>query len=258
MVFTELGDRLNAVAADYLSLTVAGPYATALNETAAEDNLVLRAARALAEVAGVTPRAAITLEKHLPVAAGIGGGSAGAAAALRLLSRLWQVTLTDDDMHTIAAELGADVPACLRSRAVSLSGVGEQLTPLTAALPRCALLLVNPRVPLSTPAVFAARNNPFSAPAPLTEIPRDVAGLAAALKQRRNDLETPARQLAPVIGEVLAAINATADCLLARISGSGATCFGLFATLEKARAAEHDLSARYPEWWSATPALFSW
>jgi 4-diphosphocytidyl-2-C-methyl-D-erythritol kinase len=257
VVFTKLGDTLSAAAADDLTLAVNGPNAAALGETADEDNLVLRAARALAAAAGIEPRAAITLEKTLPVAAGIGGGSADAAATLRLLSRLWHVTLPAEEMHAIAAGLGADVPACLQSRPLVLGGIGEQLTPLGAPLPSCALLLVNPRVPVSTPAVFAARKGPYSPPAPFADTPHTAAGLAAALRQRQNDLEAPARHLAPVIAEVLTALDTAADCLLARMSGSGATCFGLFATLDQAKAAERNLTANHPDWWCTATGLNS-
>ncbi len=256
MVFTALGDVLTAVPDDRLSLTVTGPNASALGETADEDNLVLRAAQALATAAGIEPQAAITLEKTLPVAAGIGGGSADAAAALRLLSRLWQVTLPAEERHAIAAGLGADVPACLVSQPLVLGGVGENLTLPDAPLPPCALLLVNPSVPVATPAVFAAREGPYSPPAPFAKMPRTPADLATALGQRRNDLEAPARRLVPVIADVLAALDAAPDCLLARMSGSGATCFGLFADLDQARAAKHSIAAARPEWWCAATALF--
>ena len=255
MVFTELGDTLSAAPAEQLSLAVDGPNAKALGETADEDNLVLHAARALAAAADIAPRAAITLDKTLPVAAGIGGGSADAAAALRLLSRLWQARLPAEEMHAIAGALGADVPACLASRPLVLGGIGEQLTPLSAPLPPCALLLVNPRVPVSTAAVFAAREGAFSPPAPFAEMPLSAAALAAALGQRRNDLEAPARRLAPVIADVLAALDGATDCLLARMSGSGATCFGLFADLDQAEAAQRDIATARPDWWVAASGL---
>ncbi len=257
MVFTALGDTLRATPADSLSLTVAGPNAAALGETAKADNLVLRAAHALAAAAGIEPCAALTLEKTLPIAAGIGGGSADAAAALRLLSRLWQVRLPGERMHAIAAGLGADVPACLVSQPLVLGGIGESLTPLAGALPPCALLLVNPGVPVSTPAVFAARTGGYSPAAPFAESPRTAADLASALGRRKNDLEAPARQLAPVIGEVLSALEATRDCLLARMSGSGATCFGLYASLDQATAAEKRLAGAQESWWCAATELLN-
>ena len=254
MAFTELGDTLSASAAAALTLTLRGPFAAALAD-AGDDNLVLRAARALAAAAGVAPAAAITLDKRLPVAAGIGGGSADAAAALRLLSRLWGVSVAQDRLLEIAASLGADVPACLLSRPLMVAGVGERLAPLAVPLPDTSIVLANPGVPLATPAVFAARTGPFSAAAPLASPPRTVAALAAALAARGNDLEAPARRLAPAVGEVLAALAATPGCLLSRLSGSGATGFALYPDAAAAAAAAAGLAAAHPTWWVAATRI---
>ena len=241
-VFGAAADRLHAAPADTLTLSVTGPHRADLADEA--DNLVLRAARALAEAAGITAGAAMTLEKHLPVASGIGGGSADAAAALRLLARLWNLRPAPADLAAIAARLGADVPVCLTTTPSRMGGVGEVLT-APPMLPRFGLALVNPGLPVATADVFRARQGPFSDPAPLPDAFPDAATLAGFLAAHtRNDLEPPARALCLAIGAVLAALAATPGCLLARMSGSGATCFGLFASPEAA------IAPTNPGWWS--------
>ena len=226
VVFGPAADRLHARPASGLSLELAGPFAAGL--TSGPENLVLRAAQSLAAWAGRPATAALVLEKHLPVASGIGGGSADAAAALRVLCRLWSVRPRPDVLAGLALGLGADVPVCLASRPARMTGVGEVLSPLPA-LPQCGLLLVNPGVAVSTADVFRGREAVFSragqAPAPW----RDAVALAASLAGLGNDLEVPARTLAPAIGTVLERVGSLPGCLLARLSGSGATCFGLFA-----------------------------
>ena len=250
VAFADVGDTLHAAPADTLSLAVTGPFAMALQ--AEPDNLVLRAARALAETAGVPPRARLTLEKHLPVASGIGGGSADAAAALRLLQRLWRCAPPVATLHHLALRLGADVPVCLRGQPARMGGIGERLDP-APALPPCGLLLVNPGVSLSTPEVFRARTGPFASAAALPPGWTDAAAMAATLRGLANDLETPARRLRPVIDDVLAAIAAQPDCLLARMSGSGATCFGLFPDPAAASRAADGLAGF--GWWCRGGAL---
>lgn len=259
VVFAGIHDRVTLepleAPDDGLALAVTGPYAAPLRGTADGDNIVLRAARALAEATGVPAAARITLDKALPVAAGIGGGSADAAAALRGLCRLWGVSLPAAQMYALAARLGADVPVCLRGRATLVSGVGEVLSD-APPLPAAWLVLANPGVPLSTPAVFKARGGAFSDPLPLDEAPRDAAALAAALARRRNDLTAAAISLAPEIGTALAALGALPGCLLARMSGSGVTCWGLFETEYAAVSACRALRAAHPLWWSeAAPLL---
>lgn len=249
-VFGPAADRLTAAPAEGLSLALEGPFGAALQ--AEPDNLVLRAARALATAAGVAPRAALTLRKHLPVASGIGGGSADAAAALRLLNRMWAAGLDDAALRALAARLGADVPVCVASTPARMQGVGELVSP-GPRLPPCGLLLVNPGVPLATPAVFRARAPGFSAEARLPASWSDAAAMAADLARLTNDLEAPARVLCPEVGEVLAALAALPDALLARMSGSGATCFALFATPAEARAAEGRLPA---QWWRSGGGLY--
>jgi 4-diphosphocytidyl-2-C-methyl-D-erythritol kinase len=242
VVFGGAGDWLSVSPADDLSLTVAGPFAAGL--ASEPDNLVLRAARGLADAAGIRPTGALVLEKNLPVASGIGGGSADAAATLRLLCRYWGVA---PDLGRLARALGADVPVCLAGRPSVMSGIGEVLAP-APPLPMAGLVLVNPGVAVSTPAVFRARSDGFSEPA---RLPGDgwegIEELVVSLSKARNDLEAPARSLAPAIGDALGVLAAVPGCLLARMSGSGATCFGLFASARAAREAADGI--RRDGWW---------
>lgn len=252
VVFTELGDELSvrAPVADEaaLSLTVDGPFAAPLNGES--DNLVLRAARHLAEDAQIVPQAAFTLTKRLPVASGIGGGSADAAAALHLLNDLWGLERSLAELQALALPLGADIPVCLLKRPTMMRGIGETLLPLDR-LPDFALLLVNPGAALSTAEIFAARQGTFTTPTPPSSAFTALDALIDWLSLEANDLEEPARRLCPAVGEVLEALGRTAGCRLARMSGSGATCFGLYATLAEAEAAAEAVARAYPAWWVA-------
>ena len=240
VVFAGVGDRVSAVLESEPSLAVTGPMAAGL--TGEGDNLVLRAARAM----GVAAR--IGLEKVLPVSSGIGGGSADAAATLRLLARLSGRALPD--AATVLA-MGADVPVCLAGRAVRMTGIGEGLAAVPA-LPEAWLVLVNPGVAVSTPAVFKSLARADNAPMP-RDVPRlrGAAELAAFVQMQRNDLEVAATVLQPVIGRAKAALTAQAGCLMARMSGSGATCFGLFADPFSANAAARAIQQAEPAWWVA-------
>jgi 4-diphosphocytidyl-2-C-methyl-D-erythritol kinase len=250
VVFAGIGDTLSAEPAESLSLRVAGRFAAGL--AAEADNLVLRAARMLAAEAGVAAAAHLVLEKHLPVASGIGGGSADAAAALRLLCRLWRLSPDPAVLARLAAGLGADVPVCLAGRSARMGGVGERLAP-APALPACGIVLINPGVAVATAEVFRARRCAWSLPATLPAAWTDAAAMAADLRGLRNDLQPAAVALRPVIGEVVAALAATPGCLLARMSGSGATCFGLFADRDAAERAA--AAVRRPGWWWWAGAL---
>ncbi len=252
VVFAVVGDAVEVAPGDGLSLDVTGPFASALAET--HDNLVVRAARRLAAVGGVSADAAIRLHKALPVAAGLGGGSADAAAALRALAAFWRLRPDENELLRLGLELGADVPACLAGRAAFVGGIGEAIEP-APSLPPVFTVLVNPRTPLATKDVYAAFAGTFSQPARFAGAPRDAQELAAWLTERANDLEAPALRLAPAVGEVLAALAAEPGCLLARMSGSGATCFGLFATAEAASAAAARIAAARPGWWVVSTAL---
>jgi 4-diphosphocytidyl-2-C-methyl-D-erythritol kinase len=255
VAFADCADRLTLTTGSDLTLDASGPRAPECGEAA--DNLVIKAARLLAaRVAGVR-LGAFTLDKQLPVAAGIGGGSADAAAALRLLARANAIEI-DDPRVTVAARLtGADVPVCLSSRACVMTGVGETQLPLN--LPTMPCLLVNPRVPVATSAVFAAlglRNGELLVGA--TDVMRAPAwpepdasfdDWLDMLSAGVNDLEAPAMRIQPVIGDVLSALRATTGVRLARMSGSGATCFAILGDDESAQRAAQEVRRDHPTWW---------
>lgn len=239
--FAEDGDLLTAEPSADLTLSVTGPFGSAL--AGAPNNLVLDAAHALREAFGTKRGAAIGLEKRLPVASGIGGGSADAAAALRLLSRLWDLPPDPDRIGAIARALGADVPACVGSLPVRGEGRGDDLRPIDAgALAGMPLLLVNPGVPVATGTVFSGWDG----------IDRGALAeadpLAVAL-DARNDLEPPARRIAPEIDDVLALLGQSEGVRLARMSGSGATCFALFSSQAACDSAEAAIARAHPGWW---------
>lgn len=241
VVFAGVGDAVRVSPDKALHLGIVGPEAAGL--TASDDNLVLRAARVLAPDRG----AAITLVKNLPVSSGIGGGSADAAATLKALAGLWGEATPASEA---VLALGADVPVCLNGPTPQrMRGVGEQLDPFAELPGHMAMVLVNPRVAVSTPEVFKAlsrKDNP-----PLEEASDGfgtVAGFIAWLERQRNDLEAPAIAKAPVIGVALRALTEM-GCLLARMSGSGATCFGLYDCQDAARDAARRLRKAHPDWW---------
>jgi 4-diphosphocytidyl-2-C-methyl-D-erythritol kinase len=253
VAFTAWADRLSFTPDRRLALEVSGPFASALADQT--DNLVLRAARQLAEHAGCPPHVRIALDKRIPVAAGLGGGSADAAAALRGLSRLWRLGLQDADLLPLALDLGADVPVCLRSAPARMVGIGERLVPIE--LPVLDLVLANPNHAVSTAQVFAGLGAIAPTLRPEEPIPAASADLLAWLRARGNDLEAPARRLAPVIGEVLAALGAQPGCRLARMSGSGATCFGVFDDGQAAARAARAMRQARPLWWVISTATRS-
>ncbi len=251
-VFTAVGDALSFAPATELSLAVEGPFAKGLEGEG--DNLVLRAARALMGDGG-GQGARITLAKNLPVASGIGGGSSDAAAAMRGLRRLWNVSLDDAALCNLGGTLGSDIPVCVNPAPSFMEGRGEILRAVEA-LPRIAMLLVNPGVAVPTRDVFAALQTRSG-----TEMTlpwggfRDTADLLRFLETTRNDLEAPARGLQPVIGEVLERIAALPGALLARMSGSGATCFGIFADDGSCHRAAEILKKAAPGWWIAPTSV---
>ncbi len=290
VAFADVGDRVTFAPGDTLELVTRGPTATAAGPEG--DNLVLKAARLLAERVKGLKVGRFTLDKRLPVAAGLGGGSSDAAAALRLLARHNRITLDDPRLHEAATLTGADVPVCLDPRPRVMRGIGEVLgDPL--ALGTLAAVLVNPRVavptrdvfgrlaaprlsavPLVSPVTPVSPRDALSPPPPLAGEGREGAprrvtepssfdGLAALDRLRttaslgagRNDLEPPAIALQPVIAEVLAALRASQKCTLARMSGSGATCFALFASGRAAEAAARALRASHPGWWVRATTL---
>ena len=249
-VFAGMGDRVQVEPGAELSLSVDGPFSEGLD--AGCGNLVLRAALALQDWARANdrsaPGAAIHLTKNLPVASGIGGGSADAAATLKALCKLWRLEIPDTALAALALGLGADVPVCLESRPRMMRGVGEELSE-APALPAAWLVLANPGLEVATPAVFAKLETVRSSAVSVPDGFADTKELADwLLRETRNDLEAPARELAPEIGDVLAALN---DCvpLFARMSGSGATCYGLFADENAAAEAKKALRSSHSGWW---------
>lgn len=250
VAFASVHDSVSATPVDdpsTLRLAVDGPFAGDVPADAG--NLVLRAARALANsLKGPPFGAAITLVKRLPASSGIGGGSSDAAAALRALCRLWNARPPEEEMHRIAVGLGADVPVCLGGTTAYVGGIGEDIAP-APRLPACGVVLANPGVALPTPGVFAARQGPYSLPFRFEEVPADARALAALLEGRRNDLSDAAQRAAPVIGEALTMLGETRGIHLARMSGSGATCFGLYTDEDTAACAADDLRQRRDAWW---------
>lgn len=237
VAFTDLADEIEVAPASGLSLEIVGPAAASLDGDA--DNLALKAARLLAGRAGVAPRAALRLTKRIPVAAGLGGGSADAAATLLALVELWRVAMPQEELFDLAATLGADVPMCLAGRPALASGIGERLAP-APQLPACAILLVNPGVALPTPAVFGARRGGFSASMPLGGGWQGLGEFAGDLARRGNDLTDAAISLQPEVGDVLERLRRSDGVAHVAMSGSGGTCFGLYRTIEEAqRAASH-------------------
>lgn len=243
--FAEDGDRLSAELADGIELAISGPFGEGLSTT---DNLVVRAAERVKAHFEVRRGAAIRLEKRLPVASGIGGGSADAAAAARLLNRLWDIGAEHAELERLLAPLGADVPACVRSKAVYGEGVGAALREVADAEIRSrAVLLVNPLQPVATGPVFKAWDGV------------DRGGLSSddpwrASLSGRNDLEAPAISICPAISDVLALL-AQSNADLARMSGSGATCFALFASEGDRDAAQSAVSKACPNWWTMASSL---
>lgn len=247
VVFAAAADALRAEPAATLSLAVDGPFGLAL---AGSDNLVLRAAHALAAATGTTRGARLTLTKALPVASGIGGGSADAAAALRALDLLWGLDLGAERLAVLGAGLGADIPVCVHARPARMGGIGERIGS-APALPPFGLLLANPGVALATAPVFAAWRGGFDAPAALPGSWPDAAAMAQDLARCRNALEPAAIALCPPIAAVLDALRMLPGARLARLSGSGATCFALFDDDAAAAKAAADLKAARPGWWIA-------
>ena len=252
VAFAGVGDALTFTPGDDLALTVGGPTAAAAGDVA--DNLVLKAARALAERVTGVRLGRFTLSKRLPVAAGLGGGSADAAAALRLLARANALAPDDPRLSQAARATGADVPVCLDPRPRRMRGIGDILSdPLD--LPRLFAVLVNPGVAVATADVFAALAAPPAGQSAPAAQPLGPAPLLAEIAGGRNDLEAPAIELEPAIADVLAVLRKLPGCRLARMSGSGPTCFGLFDSSRAASAAGRTLRVGYPAWWVRATVL---
>ena len=257
VIFADVGDALEVRPAKQLSLSLQGPFAEAL--TNEPNNLVLRAARELdvwAEERGhrIAP-VEIVLTKNLPIASGIGGGSSDAAAALLILASHWSLPIPFEELEAIGKGLGADVPVCLRARPTLVQGMGERLTPV-ADVPPFALVLVNPKVEVPTRRVFETLHVRSGAVAPTLPPLTSARDFAMLLDRTTNDLAAPAKAIAPAILRVESALVGTEGSLIARMSGSGATCFGLYETAAAAEAAARAIAARHPEWWVAAAASY--
>lgn len=254
VAFTDLADLVEIRLAEAFSLSIDGPFAAPLLQENPESNLVTKAVRMLAVQLGRSPAVNVRLTKRLPVAGGIGGGSSDAAATLRALARLWDLPPDDRNVAAVAPRLGADVPVCLFGRTAYFGGVGDLVEP-GPALPPGAVLLVNPGVAQPTSRVFAERKGPYGSSGRLSRAPADAKDLACLLAERRNDLAEAAIGLAPEIADVIARIDAADGCMFSRMSGSGATCFGLFPDLRAAESAARSIAADNPGWWVAAGML---
>ncbi|HZW15744.1 MAG TPA: 4-(cytidine 5'-diphospho)-2-C-methyl-D-erythritol kinase [Brevundimonas sp.] len=249
VAFADIGDRVAVAPSDRLSLTVGGPFAAGLE--GAGDNLILRALRALGEVAGIgEPRLAVTLDKRLPIAAGLGGGSSDAGAALRLARDALGLDLDDATLADIAGTIGADGPMCLHARTAWAQGRGDRLTP-EPRLPPLPALLINPGVPSPTGEVYRAYD---AGPARAADLPPpppswDVGAVIDWLADQRNDLQPPAASRTPAIAAALAAAGTLPGARQARMSGSGATVFVLCETQAEAVLAGRLLAENHPDWW---------
>lgn len=246
VTFASIHDTVTAAPAESLSLLIDGPFCGPLSD--GSDNLVIRAAMMLADALKRSPDVRLTLTKRLPIASGIGGGSSDAAATLRALARLWNVATHDPLLTRVAAKLGADVPVCLGGVSAYLGGIGELAEP-APPLPVVGLVLANPRIPLSTPAVFSARRGPFGIEDRLLPPPADAFQLAASLTIRSNELSDAATKQVPEIGTILTALRASDGALLSRMSGSGATCFAIFTDEARAERAAKLIQSAHPGWW---------
>lgn len=255
VTFADAGDRIGISPAKSDQFTLSGRFSTQVPDGAGggHDNLVLKARDGLRQMLDAQGKTAgpvhIHLEKNLPVASGIGGGSADAAATLKGLDRLWEARLAASELNAIGLMLGADLPMCLTAQPLVARGIGEEIMPVSP-FPAFPVVLVNPLVHVPTPEIFralASKNNP---PIDMPASPMDATGWLHALRGMRNDLELPARRKAPQIAEA-AALLAEAGARLVRMSGSGATCFGIFASLEEADAAAKELSGARPDWYVA-------
>lgn len=242
VMFAELGDDITLHPSTDFSLHLVGDFAHALSNN---ENLITKAAHALAKAMYILPHGSLSLNKNLPIGAGLGGGSSDAAATLTLLAKYWQCKM---DLEPIARQLGSDVPACLQGRPLWMEGKGERITHVTIPFDIPALL-VNPRQPLSTQEVYQSITPPYAQPQALPSIFPTLHDLIGFLYNTDNMLEAAAKQKMPAIDEIIRGIIRLPDCLLARMSGSGATCFGLFPTREACQHAQYELRDIHPDWW---------
>lgn len=246
VAFAAFGDTLTAAPAEDVSLSIEGPFSGGL--TVDESNLVLRAARALMKHQNKHQLGCrLVLEKHLPVSSGIGGGSADAAATLHALNELWGLNVPASELQRIGLTLGADVPMCLANVSSRVSGIGDVIEAI--ALPSLPIVLVNPLLGVSTPHVFANLSSKTNPPMDQPPISDHIADWVSYLSKQRNDLQIPAQLFVPEIAHCMALIERSPACSLARMSGSGATCFGLYPSIKTAQKAAELLKQAQPDWW---------
>ena len=259
VVFANCGDTISvAPGSNGATLEVTGPAGAGLD--ASPSNLVLKAEAALRawarEQGHSTPAVTISLEKNLPLASGVGGGSTDAAATLLALAEHWSLPIAADDLARLGRSIGADVPVCLRALPTLMSGDGDRLEP-APALPAFGLVLVNPRVEVPTARVFASLDvRTGTWPVPFPARTDDLRGFVAWLDRTSNDLASPAKLIAPAILRAEQALVASTGCLLARMSGSGATCFGIYPSIEAARTAAREITQSRPDWWVSAASLY--
>lgn len=256
VVFTDFGDQISGHTSSANSLSLTGSFADEMRLCAEDDNLIVRARNALANFAlskGMdTPPVALTCEKNLPLASGLGGGSADAAATLRLLKKLWHLDITNTDLTAIALNLGADVPMCLNSTPLIAKGIGDEFEEI-AELTHFSLVLANPLVEVSTPDIFSKLKSKSNPGFDHTEIPSDLVNFIKLLNRYRNDLQGPAIETSSKIAQCLEVLSSS-EPLFHRMSGSGASCFGIYKDLTGAQKACHTIESQHPDWFvTATP-----
>lgn len=251
----DIGDTITIKPSQTLELEITGPYAgyldkTAYDTTRTSGNLVIRAAYALADMSGIPLTAHITLEKNLPVSSGIGGGSSDAAALIKALSAFWNIAPDKNALRPILSALGADLPVCYEQQTSIMEGIGEIITPYHG-LPALPVILINPLIPCPTKNVFGRFNGQFTPlPAVLPPAFANVQEFTGFIQAEcRNDLQPPAIEAVPEIKNILAALEKTENCMLARLSGSGATCFGIYPTPQSAASTARILQENHKNWW---------
>lgn len=259
VAFADIGDIITIESAPSFSFHVKGPFADSFKEEECSaflngENLVIKAARSLSQVADHSLNIKITLTKNLPLSSGLGGGSSDAAATIWGLQELWNLPHDADYIIPLMTKLGADVPVCLNCRPTIMQGVGDILLP-APTMPEIPLLLINPMISCATQDIFLHHNGTFKKKTSLPKSFNSVFDLAETLRTLENDLFEPALNLIPKIGNVINALNAQEHCLFSRMSGSGASCFGLFETIEHAENTAEKISAENPDWWVKTGFL---
>lgn len=251
-VFTDFGDVISIEPAETLSLTIDGPFAATITAEPIEKNLIYRAALLLKNKYAVTQGAHIVLTKQIPIGAGLGGGSSDAAGVLKGLNQLWHLNLSGETLCDIGLSLGADVPACIVGKPAMVSGIGEIIEPIDLPATPLSVLLINPNYPLSTQSVFQAykkSNVPFTVPSKQRAELTDSESLFNHLTKNKNDLEPAAISLFPEIQVLIETLQQQAGCELARMSGSGSTCFGLFQDITCAKKAEQAMKTLFSSYW---------